>query len=471
MPCTEVDDAQAAHANAAAGVDVNAFVVRTAMRDHTAHFPDGGLAGNTVRKEISGYATHNLGKGTYDNNLTRFAYLVSQYPAFNHTFILREIRSLRQQGFDIEVVSIRDCDRPAQRLTADEREELARTWYVKRLGLGGLLLQAAMVALTRPGGFLGGLALAIRLGGGDVVRQLRYGFYFLEAVTAARRLHRQGISHFHVHFSSTVALLMTRIYPLTMSMTIHGPDEFNDPVGFHMAEKVSACRLVTAISFFCRSQIMRFCRPADWDKIAVSRLGVDPSIFSPRPVRGQPQQFELLCVGRLAPAKAQLLLVRACKGLAEDGRQFRLRIVGEGPDRAGLTAEIAQLGLEEKVFLTGALNQDEVRALYRECDLFILGSFAEGVPVVLMEAMAMEIPCVSTYIAGIPELIADGLEGLLVPASDDKALQGAIGRLMDDPQLREQLGREGRKRVMASYDLTRNVRNLGELFQRRLAQK
>jgi glycosyltransferase involved in cell wall biosynthesis len=154
--------------------------------------------------------------------------------------------------------------------------------------------------------------------------------------------------------------------------------------------------------------------------------------------------------------------------LARQGRVFRLRIVGEGPDRAVLEAEIQRQRLGEAVVLTGALNQDEVRLLYRECDVFTLGSFAEGVPVVLMEAMAMEIPCVSTYIAGIPELISDGVSGLLVPASDVESLVEAIGRLMDDEQLRHRLGEAGRRRIQEAYDLSRNVQYLGALFRQRL---
>ena len=468
MTRAEVNNAEAAHPNAATGIHMDALIVGPPMSDDTAHALDRGRAGYAAWKEISGYATHNSRKGTYDNNLTRFAYLISQYPAFNHTFILREIRSLRQQGFSIAVISIRACDRPVDRLTSEEKEELALTWYVKPIGIGGLLAQTALVAVTRPSGFVAGLGGAWRLAGMNPGRLMRYSFYFLEAAAAARRLHQEGLSHFHVHFSSTVGLLMTWIYPLTMSMTIHGPDEFNDASGFHMADKVAASRMVTAISSFCRSQLMRFSRPGDWDKVVVSRLGVDPSLFAPRPHRQRPERFEFLCVGRLAPAKAQLILIRACGELARQGRVFRLRIVGEGPDRAVLEAEIQRQRLGEAVVLTGALNQDEVRLLYRECDVFTLGSFAEGVPVVLMEAMAMEIPSVSTYIAGIPELISDGASGLLVPASDVGLLVEAIGRLMDDEQLRHRLGEAGRRRVQEAYDLSRNVQHLGALFRQRL---
>lgn len=397
----------------------------------------------------------------------RLAYLVSQYPAFNHTFILREVRMLRDLGFEIEVISIRPCDREPRFLTQQEREEHARTWYVRTLGPFGIAWANLLAFASLPVGYARALVSALRLAGWNPGRQVRYLAYFAQAMVVGVRLRRLGITHVHTHFSSTVGLLLTRTGRTTMSLTIHGPDEFNDAVGFHLAEKVQAAELVACISNFARSQVMRFCRPADWDRLAVSRLGVDPAVFAPRPHRAEPEVMELLCVGRLAPAKAQLLLIRACERL-RGRRRFRLRIVGEGPDRRLLEREIARLELGQMIELTGALNQDRVRELYRECDIFVLGSLAEGVPVVLMEAMAMEIPCISTYIAGIPELIRDQAEGVLVAASDVGALADAVARLMDDAALREKLGKQGRARVLAEYDLGRNTERLAELLRRRV---
>ena len=394
----------------------------------------------------------------------RLAYLVSQYPALNHTFILREIRSLRSQGFDIHVVSIRPSDRDAAAITADEREELARTRAVKDVRIPAVLAALVAELFRRPIGWLRGFALALCLGRGSVPATLAHLFYFAEAVIAGRWMIEAGCAHFHTHFSSTVGLLATRVFPLTMSVTIHGPEEFNSMAAFHMAEKVAASRLVVAISSYARSQILRTCPPAEWEKVVVLRLGVDAAVFDPRPEPTGGVQ-EILCVGRIAPAKAQYVLIEALALLRKRGVEARLRLVGDGPDRPMLEASAVLLGVKDAVIFDGWRNQDEVRARYRQATVFAMASFAEGIPVVLMEAMAMEIPCVATRIMGIPELIEDGICGLLTAPADAVPLADAIERLLRDATLRRKLGAAGRLRVLEHFDLSKNAARLGELFR------
>lgn len=397
----------------------------------------------------------------------RLAYLVSQYPAVNHTYILREIRSLRAQGFGIEIVSIRRPDRPLSSMTAEEREELGFTRAVLDLPF----INAAGAHLTeflrRPAGYLRGLALAFRLGRGAPAATLSHLFHFAEAVIAGRWMLARGYSHFHTHYSSTVGLLVTHVFPLTMSMTIHGSAEFNDMAAFHMDRKVAASRLVITIGSFARSQVLRSCPVSQWDKVVTCRLGVDVSRFEPRPEPsgGVP---EILCVGQLAPPKAQYVLIEAMRLLRDRGIQARLRLIGDGPDRAQLEAAARQLGVAEDVVFDGMRNQDEVRSAYRQATVFALASFAEGIPVVLMEAMAMEIPCVATRIMGIPELIDDGVSGLLVPPADPGPLTDALERLLRDPALRGTLGRHGRRHILEHFSLSTNCVALGKLFTRRL---
>jgi len=391
----------------------------------------------------------------------QIAYLVSQYPAYNHTFILREIRLLRRQGFTVPVVSIRKPDRLPEQCTAEEREEFGYTRAVlgaSPLSLAGTHLRTI---LTQPAGYLHGLAAALRLSRGAPREILSHLFYFVEAVVAGDWMSQDGCRHFHTHFASTVGLLVTRIYPLTMSITLHGPDEFKDPVLFHLREKIEASRMLSAISFYARSQMMLAAPQKEWSKILVHRLGVDPQLFAPAVFRPAPDVFSLICVGRLAPVKAQSVLLDALLLLKQDNRKFRLRLVGDGPDRTMLEKQTAILGLQGEVSFEGVQNQDRVRALYQETDVMVLASFAEGVPVVLMEAMAMEIACVATGITGIPELIRPEVDGLLAPPGDPAALAAAIGRLMDDPELRHRLGRSARMQVMERYDLARNVEALG----------
>ncbi len=179
---------------------------------------------------------------------------------------------------------------------------------------------------------------------------------------------------------------------------------------------------------------MRFSNPSDWHKFEVARLGVDPAVFSPRPPREHPDPFDIVCVGRLAPVKGHLVLIRAIDQLARDGGRVRLRIVGGGDLRAALEAEVRSLrACPVTSSSEGSLNQDRVIDLYRQADAFAPASFAEGVPVVLMEAMSMEIPCVATWVNGVPELIRDGDDGLLVALSDADGLAAAIKLLIDHP--------------------------------------
>jgi len=288
-------------------------------------------------------------------------------------------------------------------------------------------------------------------------------------VVIGHRLLRLGLSHLHCHFASTVALFVARIFPVTYSVTIHGPAEFNDVRGSHLAQKVARARFICAISAYGRSQLMKASERCYWDKLEVNPLGVDCTRFLPPRQRQDQDPFKILCVATLSPAKGLPLLIGAVERLVRQGRSIHLRLVGDGPDRRHLESVIASLGLEGQVTLEGNCNQDRVQAFYRETDLFALASSAEGVPVVLMEAMAMEVPCVATRITGIPELIRHGIEGWLVPPADEEQLAGAIAKLMDDPGLRRKLGRSARIRVQEEYDLERNAGRLAEIYRRRLA--
>jgi colanic acid/amylovoran biosynthesis glycosyltransferase len=395
----------------------------------------------------------------------KIAYLLSQYPTANHTFLLREICQLRECGFDVRVASIRACDRSPDRLTGIEREEAARTFYIKTAGVAGILRAHLSSILRRPIAYFRTLGYTLALAGPDLRKVVRYAFFFAEAVVFGEWMRREQLRHAHTHFSSLVAMISARFYPITISMTLHGPDEFLDPAGFHLRQKVAASQFVCAISQYGRSQILKNCDFEEWRKVEVIYLGVDPDVFAPRPFAIQPSTFNLICVGRLAPAKAQHMLLAAVAGLLKQGRPVRLRLAGDGPDRSRLERYVEQHDLLEAVQFEGAVNQDRILELYREADIFVLPSFAEGIPVVLMEAMAMEIPCVATWVAGIPELIRDEVDGLLVPASDLESLTRAIARLLDDMELRRRLAEAGRRRVCERFNLRANARQLAQTFQ------
>ncbi|MGA9722971.1 MAG: glycosyltransferase family 4 protein [Candidatus Binatus sp.] len=401
----------------------------------------------------------------------RIAYLVSTYPGVSHTFILREVNRLRRANFEILAASINSPDCSAKGMTSEEREETAATFYVKRQGLRGSARAHLGILLKSPRSYFAGLWFALRLAGTDLRRMIFSVFYFIEAVILGRWMESQGLRHLHVHFAnaaSTVALIASHTFPIEFSLTVHGPDEFYDVAGLRLAEKIAGASFACCIGQFVRSQLMRLSPPWEWDKLEVGPLGVDPQLFAPRPFRSSPDTFEILCVGRLVPAKGQYVLIAAIKRLVKSSPNLRLRLVGDGPDREGLERAIATADLGRYVILEGSINQDRIRDFYRQADIFALASFAEGVPVVLMEAMAMEIPCVSTFVAGIPELIRSNIDGILVPPSDDRELASAIKRLIDDPALRHRLGAAGRRRVMEKYNLDRNVAQLAQIFASRL---
>lgn len=402
----------------------------------------------------------------------RIAYLVSRYPGISHTFILREVKQLRAMGFDIRVASINSPDRPADEMTREEHAEIAATFYVKRAGARAVAKAHLSVLARRPVAYLKGLVFAFRLGGAGLGRSVFAIFYFIEAVMIGRWMESERLHHLHVHFAtaaSTVGLIASRIFPIGFSFTVHGPDEFYDVTNYRLADKIAGASFVICIGYFARSQMMKLAPVCHWSKFEIAPLGVDTEVFAPHQIRCPAERFEILSVGRLVPAKGQHVLIAAVDLLIKKGCKIRLRMVGSGPDRESLEREVATRGLRKNVIFEGAVNQDHIRELYCEANAFILASFAEGIPVVLMEAMAMEIACISTSIAGIPELIRSGVDGLLVAPSDERALAAAIADLIDDLAMRSRLGAAGRNRVIEKYNLNSKVACLARIFTNHLA--
>lgn len=408
----------------------------------------------------------------YNGPLTpaAIAYLVSEYPHIRHAYLLREIRGLRKLGWPIEALALRHEARPAGVFTPEEREELDRCFYI--LGQGPARTVAAMVSafLHHPAGCVRGLAQALRYGRWNPALMLRGLFYLAEASIAGRRIEKLGIRHVHTHYASTVAWLMACIFPIRVSMSIHGSGEFDDVRGFWLREKIGASEFVRAISYFGRSQLMRACPSAQWDKLEICCLGIEPSAPIDRPLRERGAPFRLLCVGGMAPPRAFDVLLRALAALNHASLKnppISLTLVGDGPDRPMLEKLAASLKIERQVEFAGWKTQDELRPIYAASDAFVFSSFAEGIPVVLMEAMAASLPCVAPWIAGIPELIRDGVDGLLTAPSDVDGMAAAIAKLYRDPELCSAFGASARRRVLELYNLDRNIEALSEIFLRR----
>jgi len=401
----------------------------------------------------------------------RIAYLVSQYPAYSHTFILREVQQLRQFGVSIVVASINLPDRPFEKLTDIERSEAEQTYYIKSQGILKATVALVKTLALKPLGLLRGLRHAIKLGGWDVKRLLFHVFYLAEALLVGHWMRSQNIKHLHVHFATpaaSVGMLVKTVFGYSFSFTVHGPDEFYDAPGYNLPEKILAADFIFCISHYARSQVMKLSPVQAWPKFDVCRLGVDPQRFIPSPKSKPSGTCNLLCVGRLTPAKGQAILLKSIAQLQNEGVSVTLTLVGMGPDEQSLRQYAEQLGISQQVNFTGAVDQDHILDYYKAADMFVLPSFAEGLPVVLMEAMAMEIPCITTAITGVPELISNGEDGLLVPASDTEGLIQAINQLVNDPVLRQKLGKAGRLKVLSAYDLYKNTQHLFETLDKRI---
>ena len=398
----------------------------------------------------------------------KIAYLISCYPAVSHTFILREIAELGRCGIEVQTASINESN--IQPLYGEEKREAERTFYVKEAGIAKALLAVLKMVAFHPLRFFQTLFYAILLAKWDLKKQAKMLAYFAESALVGVWMERNSLTHLHIHFAnaaSTVGLLTSKLIGVPFSITVHGPDAFYDIEGLYLPEKVKAAKFVVTISSYGRSQICRLLPFPLWKKVKVCHLGVDPEQFVPKKGGGN-KTFEILCVGRLVPAKGQHVLLLALKRLLEERRGVLVRMVGTGPDHKSLVRNAEDMGLSDSIVFEGAAGQEQVRYFLDGADLFVLPSFAEGLPVVLMEAMAAGVPCVTTAITGIGELIRDGVEGKLVFAADDRLLAEAIALMMDNPDMYDRLAKAGRQRVEEKFDLKKNVRRLAEVFVKEL---
>ena len=402
----------------------------------------------------------------------RLAYLSSKYPAISHTFILREVEALRRLGVEIQTLSIRRTPADEQLSQAD-RAAADSTVSILPVAPGRLLECHARAFIDRPIRYLRTLARAARLSPGGVRGGLWRLFYFAESIVLWDECRRRGLRHVHVHIANVaadVALLATafghsRREPSSWSFTMHGPTEFYNLRQYRLAEKVRDARFVVCISDFARSQLMGLVDPQSWGKLHVVHCGLDRDAFRPAP---QPAtgagELRILNVGRLVPEKGHALLLEAMRILRDSGVDARLTIVGDGPLRTVLEAEAAAGGIADRVDFTGAVGQDRIRELYRANDVFCLSSFAEGLPVVLMEAMATGLTVVATRIMGVPELVEDGVSGLLCAPGRADELAAALERLSEAPDLRRRLGEAAREKVGEEFNVAKSAEQLRKTF-------
>ena len=397
-------------------------------------------------------------------------YLTGEYPRATDTFIQREVAALRALGVEVRTCTVR-ATAAHHHVGPEQRAEAARTFAVQPEALKPLrLIRDHCVCLIRaPGRYLRALGLALCSGApgiGGLAYQLSY---FAEAGVLAEHLHRESAFHLHNHFgnsSCSVAMLASAMSGVRYSYTLHGPGELFEPMRWRIDTKIARATFVACISHFARSQGMLFADQLHWAKMHVVHCGVNPAHYDTLR-RSKDATPTLLFVGRLDAIKGLPILIDAVAALRPSHPALRLVMVGDGPHRARLAEQAAALGISEAVTITGYLSQSEVAGHMAEADILVLPSFAEGVPVVLMEAMAARLPVIASRVAGVPELVEDGESGFLVPPGDMFTLAARIDTLLADPDLRRAMGESGRKKVVAEYDVAREAEKLLQSFCRK----
>lgn len=402
-----------------------------------------------------------LSAGELPASMPPVAYLTGEYPRATDTFIQREVAGLRALGLDIRTCSIRKTG--AEHIVGPEQAaEQAGTFHVLPATLSAQLLPALVHGLKSPARFAKALGLAWRSAPKGLRGRAYNLIYFAEALVLSHWMARNGIGHLHNHIakaSGTVAMLASALSDRPYSFTLHGPDDLAEPSYWRLDLKIRTAAFVACISDYCRAQAMLQVPRSEWAKLHVVHCGVDPARYDhPRgPARGR-----LLFVGRLAAVKGLPVLFEALAALAPAHPDLRLTLIGDGSERAALEREAAALGLSDRLDFRGYQNQTAVAAALADHDILVLPSFAEGVPVVLMEAMAARMPVVATRVAGVPELVEDGVSGHLVPAGNAQALAQGIARaLAASPAM----GEAGRATVVAGFDSGAEAAALARLIR------
>lgn len=395
----------------------------------------------------------------------KIGYLVNQYPKVSHTFVRREIHALEQEGFSIARFSVRDSGEKLP--DATDIQEHAITQRILDVGATGLAKAVASVSARHPGPFAAAATMANRLSAVSDRSKPYHAMYLAEACVLFQWCQQQGIRHLHVHFgtnSAEVALLCRLLGGPPYSFTAHGPEEWDKPSQLGFEDKVRHAAFAVTISDFGRSQLYRWCHREDWSKVHVVRCGLDDSFLtqSPTPIPAAPR---LVNVGRLNEQKGQLLLIEAAGQLQARGLTFELVLVGDGELRQPIEARIAELGLEANVTITGWVSSARVKDELLGSRALVLPSFAEGLPIVLMESLALGRPVVTTRIAGIPELVDDSCGWVVAPGSVE-ALVDALSELLSlDPQTLQAKGEAGRARVKRLHDAQTNAAQLARLIR------
>jgi colanic acid/amylovoran biosynthesis glycosyltransferase len=399
----------------------------------------------------------------------RIAHIVSVFPALTETFVLYEMIAMEKLGMDLRIYSLQ-----RNRYSVMHPEALAMMPRVKSHPYfsWGILRAHLHFLLRKPWGYLSALWVWLSTTWGSLRYFTGALVFFPKAVYFARHMEQEGITHVHAHFAShpaAVALVIRRLTGIPYSFIAHGSDIHRETR--MLPEKVREAAFVVTVAEFNREWIMRACKGKYGEKIFVVPCGVDSSFFSsPSHERLQGPKPAILCIGTLIEVKGQKFLLEACAALRNRGIPSTCHLVGDGPDRAMLLKLAQRLGIEEDLRLHGYLPHDGVLELMRQADVLVCCSVVsrdrrrEGLPTVLIEAMAAGVPVVASRLSGIPELVEHETTGLLFPPGDSPALAEALERLIRDPELGRSLASAAHQKVLEQYDRMKNCSRLAQLI-------
>ena len=396
----------------------------------------------------------------------KIAYILNTYPQPSQSFIRRELKGLERLGLSVDRIAMRRSDLPLK--DPQDKAELGRTSYVLEAGKVALLLSLLRVLVGRPGAFLAAWKAAMGLAAVSPLGRVRHLIYLVEACHVLRLVQAGGVEHMHAHFgtnAAAVAMLVRVLGGPSYSFTVHGPEEFDAVHSLSLARKMERAAFTVAVSSYGRSQLCRWLPHTAWSGVKGGHCGIDPEVF-PEPGETPDKGLRLVNIGRLTEQKGQLILMPVMSRVVGEVPEAWLTLIGDGELRGALEAEISERGLGDHVTLAGWQAEDEVRDALAGGHALVLPSFAEGLPMVIMEAMAAGRPVISTYVAGIPELVQEGVTGWLVPAGDDAALAEAVLALEAmSAEERAALGRAGRARVLERHDMYREAEKLAGHFR------
>lgn len=396
----------------------------------------------------------------------KIAYFINQYPKVSHSFIRREITALEMLGCSVKRFAVRS--NRTELVDLQDVAEFEQTRYLSAAPLHMVAAALIFALFTRPINFCTVLWAALTMGLHSDRGALRHIFYFVEACLLKRWLSESEISHVHAHFgtnSAMVVMLCRRLGGPPYSFTVHGPEEFDKPEFISLGEKIRESSFTVAISSYGRSQLYRWVEHDYWSKIHVVHCGVETAFHHDAPLpRYNSNNF--VCVGRLCEQKGQLLLIDVLARLVELSESIHITLAGDGPMRSRIERSIASYGLEKHVTITGWISSEQVRDEVLKARALILPSYAEGLPVVIMEAMALRCPVLSSYVAGIPELVIPQENGWLVPAGDCDKLLIAVREIlhMGETDLQE-YGMNARERVLERHSIMQEAEKLLNLFK------